>query len=286
MRILVTGASGYIGKHLIPVLLDAGHEVIATSTDFTKISGEPWYSRVRYIEKDLYRNDTDYYEEFLRPDSIVHLAWRGLPNYSELFHIERNLLDNYLFLQKMIIAGTRDITVLGTCLEYGTKEGKLSEDMVTNPTCSYGVAKDALQRFLDILRKKVDFNLKWIRLFYIYGADQSSSLIGQLENAVQRGESTFPMSLGQQSRDFLNIEIAVDYIARISLQKHTQGIINCCSSNPIKVCDFVEKYIKDNNYDIKPNFGVYPYNDYEAMNFYGDNAKLLKLLKKEELYVT
>jgi dTDP-6-deoxy-L-talose 4-dehydrogenase (NAD+) len=175
----------------------------------------------------------------------------------------------------MLENGLKDLTVAGTCLEYGMKEGCLSEEMECDPTNSYAIAKNELRKQLQILNRSLSFDLKWVRLFYMYGRGQhSNSLVAQLEKSLENKEQQFNMSGGEQLRDFLPVEKVARYIVAIALQQQVAGIINCCSGIPVSVRAFVEEYLKERKKDISLNLGYYPYTDYEAMKFWGSNTKL------------
>jgi dTDP-6-deoxy-L-talose 4-dehydrogenase (NAD+) len=280
MKILVTGATGFIGNYVVNELLRHNCDVIATSIDSAEAKPCSWLSKVTYIPCDLNLEKNNYFTFFNEPDLLIHLAWEGLPNYKELFHIEKNLFFNYRFLKNIIENGLKDLTSVGTCLEYGMQTGALSENTPANPTTAYGLAKDTLRKFLEQLQKKTEFKFKWIRLFYTYGKGQShNSLLIQLEQAIATGQSSFNMSKGQQIRDYLPVEKLAEYIVNISLQNKVTGIINCCSGKPITVEQFVRNYLKKIEKNIKLNLGYYPYPDYEPMEFWGDTAKLNPILK-------
>lgn len=130
------------------------------------------------------------------------------------------------------------------------KEGCLSEDMKTAPTNYYSIAKDHLRKSLEELQKQYSFNLKWIRLFYMYGKGQNpNSLLSQLDGALKRGDTIFNMSGGKQLRDYLPIAKVAEYIIKIALQDKADGIINCCSSRPISVKQLVEDYLKKKSFN-------------------------------------
>ncbi len=276
-KILVTGATGFIGNYVIEQLLQKGYSVIATSSSLEKAKEATWYSQVKYLPLDLKNLDDsiDYYTYFENPDAMIHLAWEGLPNYKETFHVEENLPRHYKFLKNLLRNGLKDITVSGTCLEYGMKEGCLTENIECKPDNSYAIAKYELWKKLAQLANHSGFHFKWVRIFYIYGKGQSpKSLFSQLDNALETHEKVFNMSGGEQERDFLHVEKVAEYIIQIALQNKITGVINCCSGNPVKVKDFVEDYLKRQNKHIELNLGYYPYNDYEEMRFWGNNLKL------------
>ncbi|MDB5199928.1 MAG: NAD(P)-dependent oxidoreductase [Chitinophagaceae bacterium] len=281
MKILVTGATGFVGRHVINELLKYDHEIIAAVRNKDALITHR--GKVKIIEFDLANlQDKNYYFELNQPDILIHLAWQGLPNYKEIFHVAKNLPTHSAFLKNMIENGLQNLVVTGTCFEYGIKDGCLSEEIQSNPQNSYAVAKDELRKFLEVLRKERYFNLKWIRLFYMYGKGQNpNSLLSQLETALAKGDKTFNMSGGEQLRDYLPIEKVAEYIVAIALQNKITGIINCCSGVPIKVKTLIEQYLEKNNKKINLNLGYYPYPDYEAIAFWGDNTKLKNILTNE-----
>ncbi len=279
MKVLVTGATGFVGNYVIEELLKRNIEVVATSRNKEKAKNYAWFKQVNYIDSNLEVSfDTNYYTFFEQPKHLIHLAWEGLPNYTDLFHTEKNLYHNYFFVKNLIENGLKNISITGTCFEYGMMEGCLSETMLTNPKNPYGLAKDTLRKFVEMLNTKHEFSWKWIRLFYMYGEGQNpKSLLAQLEKALQNKEGIFNMSGGEQLRDYLPVADVAKHLVNITLQDKVQGIINCCSGKPISVRNLVEKYLKTNQQSIKLNLGHYPYPTYEPMAFWGDNKKLYEI---------
>ncbi len=281
MKILVTGATGFIGQYVVKALLKAGHDVIATGTDAGKAATIPGLGGVPFIAYRFPLTDDaqNLFQFFSEPEAVVHLAWQGLPNYKSTFHLDQNLFPHFLFLKNLVANGLTNLTVTGTCFEYGMQSGPLSENMPTAPSNPYALAKDSLQKFLEALKAEHNFSLKWVRLFYMYGAGQSTnSLIPLLDQAIDRGDSVFNMSGGEQLRDYLPIEKVAEYICQIALQQQINGVVNCCSGQPISVRRLVEDHIRQRGATIKLNTGYYPYPDYEPMAFWGDNQKLQTIL--------
>ena len=279
MKVLVTGATGFIGNYVIKELLKYSHDIVATSRDLDKASNCEWFPQVQYIPCDLNVVQENFFQFFQQPELLIHLAWEGLPNYNDLFHLEKNLFSNYRFLKNMLEHGLKHLIVTGTCFEYGMKCGALSEDMETKPDNPYGLAKDTLRKFLEQWQKKIDFKFKWVRLFYMYGKGQSpNAILSQLDKALEKGEADFNMSGGEQLRDYLPVEKVAEYIVKIAIQSKVHGIINCCSGTPISMKKLVEDYLAKKQKSIHLNLGYYPYTDYEPMAFWGDSAKLSKIL--------
>jgi len=283
-KILVTGATGFIGNHVVQELLNRNYAVIATSSNKEKAANFSWFKDVTYIPFDLHSfdNQIDYASFFQNPEAVIHLAWEGLPNYKSLFHFEDNLSRHYTFLKNFVQNGVNDITVTGTCFEYGMQEGCLNESLPTLPTNPYGLAKDTLRKFLQELKKVTTFHFKWARLFYMYGKGQNAnSLFSQLDTALDRGDEFFNMSGGEQVRDFLPVEKVAAYIVSIAVQNETEGVINCCSGKPITVKALIQNYLEKKSKHIELNTGHYPYPDYEPMRFWGDNEKLKTIINNE-----
>jgi len=280
-KVLVTGATGFIGEHVINALILKGFDVIATSKNEDKARTRPWFRSVKYIAFDLAQLDDsiNYFEYFGYPNLMLHLAWEGLPNYKNEFHITENLPRHFTFLKNMIKYGLKDLTVSGTCFEYGMQEGCLIETMDCHPDNPYAIAKNKLRLAIEDLLLISDFNFKWVRFFYMYGPGQNpKSLIAQLDKAIENKDTSFNMSGGAQVRDFLSVDLIANYFIQIATQNEIQGIINCCSGEPISVKDFVVNYLLLKNKHIDLNLGFYPYADYEPMEFWGDNTKLKKII--------
>jgi nucleoside-diphosphate-sugar epimerase len=279
-KVLVTGATGFIGNYVIQQLLHNNHFVIATSSTIEQASNTAWYNKVTYLPFNFNQfNDTiNYYQYFNQPHACIHLAWQGLPNYKNEAHITQYLPKQKAFLKNLIDNGLQDITVTGTCFEYGMQAGCLHEQMICTPTNAYAIAKNELRIFIEnyIVDRQVHF--KWLRLFYMYGKGQNEkSLISQLDKAIQGNEAIFNMSGGEQTRDFLPVQKVAEYIVLCAMQQKVDGIINCSSGQPITVKQFVINYLTQINKNIQLNLGYYPYTDYEAMHFWGDNNKLLSI---------
>ena len=283
MKILITGGTGYIGKQVVNYLVNnnSNNNIIVTYRNKEKLKDLPDTNCLSTVPFDLNNFAENCYKELGEPDKLIHLAWEGLPNYDKLLHIEENLFSQYKFLKNMIENGLNDLTVIGTCLEYGLQDGCLSEELDTNPITPYGLSKDTLRKFLQLVAKRYNFGLKWIRLFYNMGEGQSKhSLISQLDKALEKEEKVFNMSGGEQLRDYLPVEKVAEYICKIVLQIKTTGIINCCNGKPVPIKEVVEKYLKKQKKKIELNLGYYPYPDYEPMAFWGDNTKLKSILNR------
>jgi len=270
MKVLVTGVSGFIGQHIVPILLNQGHKVLGVSREIDKAKKFEWFSDIDFISCDIYKIDKPMLELFASQDAIVHLSWPGLPNFKSLYHFEKNLNSDYIFLKSLVKMGLKQILVTGTCVEYGMQTGALSEDLKTDPFLPYAIAKDSLHRFLIALQSENSFVLQWARLFYMYGKGQDvNSLLSQVNNAVNNNQTVFNMSNGDQLRDYLPVEEVARRLVILIENPDKSGTINICKGSPMSVLELVKSHIKTNHFEIELNTGYFPYPDYEPLNFWG-----------------
>jgi len=280
MKVMVTGASGFVGRHVVSALLAQGHTVIAIVRDLKKSQEMPWFAYSKVIQCDLHKNFQFLLKNEFLPNAIIHLAWPGLPNYRDFFHVNKNFPKDLLFLEAIIKSGVSHVLVAGTCLEYGMQYGPLTEDMETRPSTPYGFAKDTLRKALQFLQRERPFTFQWIRLFYMYGEGQNkNSLLAQLDRAIDEGQNVFNMSMGDQLRDYLPIQKVAENFCLALENPYCQGVINCCSGIPISVFDLVQQRCRERASNIRINRGYYTYPDYEPLAFWGVPYKLSKLAR-------
>ena len=275
-KICITGASGFIGSNVSKYLLQKNCDVIPVIRSSVNIKSDI----LKYKVLDIKVPKMKVYDELNKPDILIHLAWSNLDNYASDLHITEEYPKHFEFLKKLIDSGLKNLVVAGTCFEYGLKNGLLKENDEVNPNNAYSKAKLMMYENLLKLKQNKDFNLIWLRIFYLFGDGQKeNSLWTQLNMKVKNNEKFFPMTSGEQIRDFLDIKIASKYISELSLLKKDFGVINICSNQPISVKNLVEKWIKKNNWKIKPKYNSVGKSIYESENFWGDNTKLIQSLK-------
>lgn len=266
-RVIVSGATGFVGQHLVPLLLNNNFQVIATARDAQKAATFDWYGDVQFVAADFHKDHQQVHAA--QGTGLIHLAWQGLPNYKSLFHFEENLPLNYRFVKALVLGGVSQVLITGTCFEYGFQSGPIASTAAPLPNNPYALAKDNLRQQLELLSKEHPFRFQWARLFYMYGKGQNpKSVLSQLDTAIDNGESTFNMSGGEQLRDYLPIEAVAQQLFDLYVSG-TTGTYNICSGKPISVRRLVEERIKERRARTQPNFGYYQYPDYEPMAFWG-----------------
>ena len=195
-KILVTGANGYIGRHVVKALLDEGHQVTACDINFSEMD-----NRARRIKMDLLNEKTaDLYEKLGIPDVCIHLAWRDGFVHNSKNHM-LDLSAHFRFLTSLIDGGLRQLAVMGTMHELGYWEGRIDETTPCNPVSQYGIAKDALRRSMIQYCTANKCMLQWLRGYYILGDDlKNHSIFSKLLQAAGEGKRTFPFTTGKTDR--------------------------------------------------------------------------------------
>ena len=266
-KVIVTGATGFIGQHLVPLLLSHGFDVTAISRDVRKAKSFEWFDAVKFVSMDISEDVRNL--DISSGMSLIHLAWSDLSNYNSAVHFEYNLPQSYNFIKSCINSGVSQVLVSGTCFEYGFQSGPIASNTKTCPNNPYGFSKDILRQQLEFLSKERSFCLQWARLFYMYGEGQNpKSVLSQLDNAIENGQAIFNMSGGEQLRDYLPIKAATHQLFDLYVSGR-EGIYNLCSGKPISVRRLVEERTRERAANIKFNFGYYPYSSHEPMAFWG-----------------
>jgi dTDP-6-deoxy-L-talose 4-dehydrogenase (NAD+) len=277
VRIAMTGATGFIGRHVAAALDGRGVDVVAMVRAGRDVTPLPRWIQVRAM--DLEHCGDEPFDRLGSPDTLIHLAWGGLQDFDAHSHLDSELPRQRRFLEACVRGGLEHLLVTGTCLEYGMREGELHEDMHVAPATAYARAKNDLRQELMRWCEELGIGLTWLRVFYLYGAGQArSSLYAQFNAAVDRGDERFPMSPGDQVRDFLPVQQAARTIVELAMSCTDAGVVNLCSGTPVTVLDLVRQWLDERQSNMVLDTGRYPYPAYEPFAFWGSRRKLDRLL--------
>jgi len=273
MKILVTGANGYIGSKVVRELCDCGVEVIATDFNNANID-----NRATYIEADIFSNNPNWFEYFGCPDVCLHLAWRDGFIHNSPRHME-DLSNHYKFMCNLIDNGLTQIACMGTMHEVGYHEGAIDENTPCNPLSMYGISKNALRKAIELYAKTKNCKFQWLRAYYIYGDDlYGNSIFCKIRQSVRDGKKLFPFTTGKNKYDFIHVDELAKQISLSVMQDKVLGIINVCSGKPISLAEQIEWYISFNKLPIKLDYGKFPDRPYDSPCIYGDNKKIQEIL--------
>lgn len=275
-RVLVTGANGYIGRHVVEKLLENNCEVYAADFHFDGVD-----PRAHQIDTEIFSGSETIYDELGKPDVCIHLAWRnGFVHNSESHIVD--LPKHYIFLKHMIEGGLPQLIVMGSMHEVGYWEGAIDENTPTNPMSLYAIAKNSLREMVEILVKQHTTVFQWTRGFYIIGDDlKSNSIFSKIVQAENEGKETFPFTTGKNKYDFITVDHLAEQIVAVANQTKVKGIINCCTGVPVSLADEVEKFIKDHGFKIKLEYGVYPERAYDSPGIWGNPEKINQIMNSK-----
>lgn len=274
-KILVTGANGYIGRHVVRKLLEKGASVIACDLNTEDID-----PRAEKINLNLFNlPEGNIFELLGKPNVCLHMAWRNGFVHNAPTQMG-DLSAHYNFLTSMIDGGLQQLAIMGTMHEIGYWEGAIDEKTPCNPISMYGIAKDALRRSMTIYCKQKECIFQWLRGYYIWGDDKkNNSIFCKLLIAAEQGKKNFPFTSGKNKYDFINVDELANLISSCVMQREITGIINCCKGEPTSLADRVESFIKKHNLDIKLDYGAFPDRPYDSPCVYGNPDKINKIME-------
>jgi nucleoside-diphosphate-sugar epimerase len=238
-KVFVTGASGFIGSHCLPILLEKNYEIHAVSTfppnDLPK--NFIWH-KCNLLDS---RQASDLLAK-IRPTHLLHFAWVTQPG------IYWNSLDNFLWVQASLNLlqsffknkGHR-VVMAGTCAEYDWSFETLSEESTPcSPSTAYGNCKHSLQTLLATFCRETGLSSAWGRIFFLFGPrEHPQRLTSFIIRSLLQGKSA-PCTEGSQIRDFLHVEdVAQAFVAL--LESSAQGPVNIGSGEAVTVRNFISK---------------------------------------------
>ncbi len=277
MKVLVTGANGYLGMGIVEQLLNDGITVVATDFSTERVD-----SRADSIDVDLFSVDNPYCY-FGYPDVVLHLAWRDGFKHNSENHL-KDLNNHYLFLSRLMKSGIKRVAVLGSMHEVGFYEGCINESTPCNPQSLYGISKNALRQAVMLEAQNNHVAVQWIRGYYIVGnTGTGCSIFSKIVQAENEGKKDFPFTIGLNQYDFIDYDRFCEQTAAIVEQVEVEGIIENCLGAPMKLGDRVESFIRENDFNINLQYGAYPDRPYDSKAVWGDQRKIVSVMAQRNL---
>lgn len=214
MRILVTGGTGFIGKHLVKRLTGQEHELRLLSRDPKKYSHLESKS-TKFISGNL-SDVTEWKDEVkeFNPRAAIHLAWEGIPDYSSAASI-KNLMQGINLYSLLAETGCRRIISTGSGWEYGMQKGSLTETTAITPHNAFAAAKNSLHWIGRHLAEEKGMQFDWLRIFYVYGPGQrEGALIPYIIRCIKDGR-TPEIKTPSARNDFVYIQDVVEAITGV-----------------------------------------------------------------------
>ncbi len=269
MKILLTGATGFIGSHVARALVAAGHEVHAVVLP----NDDTW--RIRDILSSLVTIRGDLLDSSFNPPSLsfdccIHLAWYvETGKYLESPENRKWVEASIRFARVLQDAGCRRFVAAGTCFEYATSDEPLRELSPTGQRTLYAQSKLELFNALQSL----EMEIAWVRFFYQYGPHEDPRrLVPVVINALLRKQEA-KLVQGDRRRDFLHIEDVASAVAAVAEGKLT-GAVNIGSGVPTTVAEIGMKIGELLGKPELVKLGALPYSPTEPMHIVSDNTKL------------
>ena len=272
-RVLVTGANGWIGRHVIKTLMEKNYEVHAVSR--SKV--ENGSLKCKWYEADLLQvQETRNLIQTVKPTHLLHLAWESTPGQYW------GSLNNYLWVQAsmeliyhFVKYGGKRAVLAGTCAEYDWKYGYLSEDMTpcSNKT-PYAATKNAVQSLIHSFSETVGLSSAWGRIFFLYGPkEHPTRLVSSVITSLLKNREAL-CTHGEQYRDFLHVQDVADAFVAL-LESNIQGRVNIASGHSIQVKELIDKIANKLGKPELIKLGAIPFSEQEPL-FIGANTKLLR----------
>jgi nucleoside-diphosphate-sugar epimerase len=276
MKVLLTGAAGFIGSHLARRMLEDGcevHALLRRGGDRRRIADI--LSRLTAVEGDLFSDaDIDRAVDAVRPDLCIHLAWCTAPgSYWTSLENLSFLAASLRLAKRLAETGCRRFLGAGTCAEYEPSAGPLRETAPTASTSLYVAAKLGLFMALEQLGKATGMEVAWARIFFLYGPfEDERRLVPMVIRSLLRDREV-QLTSGEQARDFLHVEDVAAALWAVAGSR-LLGPVNIGSGQPVAVRDVAAAIGELLDRPRLLKFGSLPSDSAQPMSIDSDNSLL------------
>ena len=270
MKVFLTGGTGFVGSHLLNDL--HARECDVTAIYRTKTSTRvPLTKQPAWVQRNFFDVTVD---DFRGHDVFIHLAAAGMPNNPEKVSFRDMNTQNVLGLLHMMTcaveAGVKKIVIGSTFKEYGSSCSDYDFVPTTaslKPTTPFSCSRVAGFFVAQAFAQQYDVIVDYVRFFNMYGEGENElDLWTALKNAALRGDD-FPMTGGEQVRDYIDVKLAVQQLSHICERSGTKGLTvhHIASGEPIRLRDFTDQWWSKWGAKGKILYGALPYRTYESM---------------------
>lgn len=275
MRVLLTGATGFVGRHVLSALAEVDCDIFAITSHSQPIENN---GRIKWITANLLCEEAcNAAVAEAKADILIHMAWYAV--HGKFWNAPENIdwsLASIGLLQAFARNGGKRAVLAGTCAEYDWQHGYCTEDVTPIvPSTKYGQCKDATRRLTKVLAEQAGIEWVWGRIFFPFGYGEPESRF--LPSVLRSLLDNKPVlcTHGRQYRDFIPVEEVASAFVHLACKARTCGEFNVSSGVPVRLSRLVAFCVDYLGSSITPQFGAIKVSESEPLMLVGNNQKLM-----------